>query len=672
VVFSINGQRYCVSRFLDAQGNHGARLSDQNEAPLARGVESVRQALEALLGFGFDEFIESFYLAQREITTPQPHSIAVKKMAGIAALEQVSVEAKAEIEQEQTVIRDAERAIADIEQLIAELNVDETLLPGLESKRDDLCAQQDKGAKQVAELQARNECYRDAGARITSAMETFCSTEVNTSYPGWRTHVDAFAAHFDELAQQHQGDTTLTRMMEALHDLARGARQRLSGFDKLRDAAHAYRRHLAYMLSEASEAPAYDQGTSEPLGHTQTQLQTRLHTVLGRRARVRIGLLVFLLLALAVWAVWGLLTQMPESKMAQGVAAWLANTVGGGEQTYRSWLLPAAASLSVLFALCAFRSLYLGSTLSQLRRSLHDIGEQIAAARHQAETLDALDGMPLPQAVDVLAACKDVDVSAGARTVQSENADWLDVAKLDHYHAQLRSLRDHCESSLDDQCTAFAAQIKSIQEDMAIRQEQIDPLNEHIAQEQARHQKLNEFKVAITSHEERMAACNHRIRLRELACDLLVHGAQHIAKTFNRDIRRLVSHTLPLLTQGRYEHLKIDANLDVQVFSNEKRDFMQLEEISTGTQRQIMLAVRLALSQEFINTTLGRHQFVFLDEPFAFFDQERTLSALQALPQLSQELSQIWIVAQSFPEGFGFDLHIPCEQDKDTLTVTGA
>jgi exonuclease SbcC len=97
---------------------------------------------------------------------------------------------------------------------------------------------------------------------------------------------------------------------------------------------------------------------------------------------------------------------------------------------------------------------------------------------------------------------------------------------------------------------------------------------------------------------------------------------------------------------------------------------MQLEEISSGTQRQIMLAVRLALSQQFINTTLGCRQFIFLDEPFAFFDEARTLSALRALPQLSAELSQIWIVAQVFPKDFAFDLQIHCRPDADVLTLS--
>ena len=85
-----------------------------------------------------------------------------------------------------------------------------------------------------------------------------------------------------------------------------------------------------------------------------------------------------------------------------------------------------------------------------------------------------------------------------------------------------------------------------------------------------------------------------------------------------------------------------------------------------------MLAVRLALSQQFINTTLSRPQFIFLDEPFAFFDEPRTRNALQSLPRLSDELRQIWIVAQAFPEGFGFDLEIHCGQGSDVLTLSAS
>ncbi len=70
----------------------------------------------------------------------------------------------------------------------------------------------------------------------------------------------------------------------------------------------------------------------------------------------------------------------------------------------------------------------------------------------------------------------------------------------------------------------------------------------------------------------------------ELAVELLQGSMREISYQFNQKIRGLVSKTLPLFTENRYEHLQIDEDLTVRAFSSEKRDFMDLEEISSGTQ----------------------------------------------------------------------------------------
>ena len=170
--------------------------------------------------------------------------------------------------------------------------------------------------------------------------------------------------------------------------------------------------------------------------------------------------------------------------------------------------------------------------------------------------------------------------------------------------------------------------------------------------------------TAMESHQQ-------RIGVRDKAIALLNGASQQISHRFNRDVRNLVGKTLPLFTDGRYEHLQIDTNLNVRVFSADKRDFMDLDEISSGTQRQIMLALRLALSQQLLDRTVKGQQFVFLDEPFAFFDEARTRRALAELPGLSDDVQQIFIVAQAFPGELagGFGMHLECAQGRNTLTA---
>ena len=125
--------------------------------------------------------------------------------------------------------------------------------------------------------------------------------------------------------------------------------------------------------------------------------------------------------------------------------------------------------------------------------------------------------------------------------------------------------------------------------------------------------------------------------------------------------------TLPLFTEKRYEHLEIDNDMTIRVFSNEKRGYLDLDEISIGTQRQIMLAVRLALSQELVSKRVKSHQFLILDEPFAFFDRERTINSLSVLPEVSENLPQIFVTSQVFLRGSQFQRKITCKRETRIL-----
>ena len=99
LTFRVEDNHYSIERFLDKDGNHSARFSrlGEEDLPIARGVEGVADALFMVLGFDYEEFVDSFYLAQREITAPQPNSHTVKAMAGIAALEFINEQFDEEI-----------------------------------------------------------------------------------------------------------------------------------------------------------------------------------------------------------------------------------------------------------------------------------------------------------------------------------------------------------------------------------------------------------------------------------------------------------------------------------------------------------------------------------------------------------------------------------------------
>jgi DNA repair exonuclease SbcCD ATPase subunit len=667
VDFSIDDARYCVSRFLDDTGTQGARLSQLGQdTPLARGVQAVQEALAELIGFGFDEFIESFYLAQREITTPHPHSTAVKRMAGIAALESVTTVAELEIEHEHTSIADTQVLIDDLDTIRSEIEFDDAHLPRLESEHEAKTTEQAQEEQQVAELEATVALYEDTATQVATAIQPVADLSVQSSFQEWKTRVSTLANELGAIDQQHPHDATLSP--GDLISFVQSTQTRLEGFEPIKDRAGLYRDHLAYLLSEHRDSPVTAPSV-KPFADQQVDLSQDNDAATRRHRTARLGFTLVLILAIAGWALWALLLVASDAQFSQHLSAWLQHTIGNGPISAPSIMASAAAILTLGALFWGLRSHRLHAHIGHLRQASNDLETEMRISQREAEISDHLDTLPFAQAVDALERMRDPEIGHLVRPFRHDaGAVFLDTDSIDTMRRTLDSLASARTTRLREACQQMTDTASKVKANMARRQTELEALSKSLEQERERRRKVDELEAIITGHQRQMASHERRIAARRLACDLIEGGCRHIAKMFNRDVRGLVSRTLPLLTEGRYEHLKIDDHLNVQVFSSVKRDFMNLEEISSGTQRQIMLAVRLALSQEFITTTLERHQFIFLDEPFAFFDQERTRAALHALPELSHELRQIWIVAQEFPEQFPFDAHVRCEKEFDRLT----
>jgi exonuclease SbcC len=163
---------------------------------------------------------------------------------------------------------------------------------------------------------------------------------------------------------------------------------------------------------------------------------------------------------------------------------------------------------------------------------------------------------------------------------------------------------------------------------------------------------------------------SRNVKVRALANQLLEGAIERVAKRFNRELRDGAGDILPRLTQNSYQHIKLDNELDVQVFSADKGDFMEFDEISSGTQRQVLLAVRLSMSQALARDVVKGDQFLFLDEPFAFFDEERTTHSLKTMHDMAH-LPQIWIIAQEFPGESDFARKVSCSRDDLDLKSFG-
>lgn len=574
--FLINDTEYEIARFLDNEGNHGVRLylAGEEEQPVAKGINSVREALDELLGYQFEEFVESFYLAQREITTPHPHSHAIKTMAGIATLESVANELSLDIKNEM-------RKIPDINEQIDMVGTD----------------------------------------------------------------IEALAIEPEKLNQLETELISVKQLGESL-------------------------RHSEEGLSKAAQ----DYHEARPrLGSAKTIKRLS-------------GLVSFIALfaTLAFGGAWYLFNKMPGSGYTAQLKALLEQYIPAWSEQYIPQLALAFAISAAAFVIFWLISSMMKKKVSALLINGEALAEQVQAAVNAVQLFDDqnIAAAPARMSDDELAAEldsesaavavddePDADQLAGAELEESENNNEIaaeESKSLEITESNMLAIRA-CRLD-NEQIDALLSDIQEhLQNRLTAQQSSQAALEESLSNEQDRLAKGEALMGVINNLKDKLEKTMHRVQVRDIANELIVAAGRHFSQRFNNDLRELASRTLPLFTEDRYEHLHIDDNLSVRAFSSLKRDYMDLDEISSGTQRQIMLAVRLALSQELVNTTGSGEQFIFLDEPFAFFDQTRTRNAMAILPKLSEEIRQIWVIAQEFPEDTQYDRDIVCSREYDSL-----
>ncbi len=171
-------------------------------------------------------------------------------------------------------------------------------------------------------------------------------------------------------------------------------------------------------------------------------------------------------------------------------------------------------------------------------------------------------------------------------------------------------------------------------------------------QERQRVDAYIELNRRVVDQATQIAQQQHELEVRDKALELVREASRYSIQRFNGIVRQRCQSLLSEFTQTHYKTLEIDTDFALHVMSQEKGDYLEFEETSAGTQRQIALAMRIALANSLADSTGAGAQFMFLDEPFTFFDPARTRATLHSLNVMADEKSrQIWVTVQSLPAG---------------------
>lgn len=550
-----DGDTYSLWRSVDREGEVKVKLSKLNadvdiigyDTPL-EDKEKVDQALSRILGFDFDAFSNSFYLAQRELTSPDPHSFSIKQMAGISAYSQIT---------------------------------------------DDLDVSNQKQAESIDELTPQ----------LISNQEKLDEIDLD--------------------------ETWLPELIEAEETLGNEQKGREHLLSKLTDNEQTYgNNHTSFHSAKKSSG---------------------LFGFLGKFAFIT---------TIVLWALWIINKFYPEI-----LIEFMLNNFGDSALTSFSlfaekWLLPAAI-ISLLITLFSWIMCKNAKTKMQsLNTEAVGFAELLDDGHGYVTTLaESL----LPERVVQLLHKSDSDEPS---TVQI-------LPPREQFSNLTRLISDSNDYQADpEEMIAATGRLSEAlkKQDGEIAEVENNILDD-ITTEKVRSDKAGNLRATLQNLSKVIDKCNYTIETQNIAIGIMQRSASDSVDKFNQKISDVSENTLPNFTQNRYSQIKIADDFSVQIYSDEKKDYMDFDEISSGTQRQVMLALRIAMSEQLSINTGNEEQFIFLDEPFAFFDQPRTKATLEALPDVSDVINQIWISAQEFPDYVQVAKKIECPSDQAVLII---
>lgn len=288
--------------------------------------------------------------------------------------------------------------------------------------------------------------------------------------------------------------------------------------------------------------------------------------------------------------------------------------------------------------------------------------------RQQAENLDKamqqsyqactepVSRLLASDSVDYLAA-RQVDFPADSYTHADMSAvpKWREdakryAAKALHVHIATDALK----TALQNRQQELTGHLQLLEHDMATQRQQIE--------------QVERLQALQQQQEAELAQAQHARAVGSTALGLLQRDASHTIERFNQLVKARCPEFLQRFTQGHYRTLEVLPDFSLKILSEEKGDFLDFSETSTGTQRQVALAMRVALANALADATKSEQQLLFLDEPFAFFDPERTDTTLHSLQEnTTGRVCQIWLTTQTVPSGITLAKAIHCQQGNPVL-----
>jgi len=184
--------------------------------------------------------------------------------------------------------------------------------------------------------------------------------------------------------------------------------------------------------------------------------------------------------------------------------------------------------------------------------------------------------------------------------------------------------------------------------------------------------KFPKVKEELLELQKDLEELEQKVRIYKELESVFKETSGNIRKRLGPQIEAYFSWILPKITNNRYKKVRIDSDFNIQAFSEEKHDYVDLGVLSGGTSDQLLISLRLAFAKA-LTPASGQYstQFLFLDEPLSSFDPNRRSSFLEFLRSLETSFQQIFVISHLSGLENYVDNHIKIKSDLEAGSKVG-
>ncbi|MBI1755002.1 AAA family ATPase [Candidatus Azambacteria bacterium] len=167
----------------------------------------------------------------------------------------------------------------------------------------------------------------------------------------------------------------------------------------------------------------------------------------------------------------------------------------------------------------------------------------------------------------------------------------------------------------------------------------------------ADHEAVAAIEEEIEYKEAQKARIGRKVRTLEILTEALFEAQVKTIEKSRKAIEEYMRTYLLVVTDGRYDKVKVKDDLSFEVWSEEKKGMIVPEEhLSKGTIDQFYLIARFAVL-DLLNK--GVKSLVLLDDPFSGFDTERRVRAREMLKDMTDKFQIIMFTHSADYKGWG-------------------